>query len=113
MVVLVCRGRDQAAAVSLSAHSGGRAARAPGGAGGVRGRGAADSFRPGLLLAQAGGASSRRDAARRLGRGDFNRMHGSRSALPVGAAFACAIAALTIVPRGLDADTLLRAQDDP
>jgi hypothetical protein len=40
-------------------------------------------------------------------------MHGSRIALPLGAAFACAIAALTIVPRGLDADTLLRAQDDP
>src|SRR5262245_55582146 len=40
-------------------------------------------------------------------------MHGSRIALPLGAAFACAIAALTIVPRGMDADTLLRAQDDP
>jgi len=40
-------------------------------------------------------------------------MHGSRIALPLGAAFACAIAALTIVPRGLEADMLLRAQDDP
>ena len=40
-------------------------------------------------------------------------MHGSRIALPLGAAFACAIAALTIVPRGMDADKLLRAQDDP
>ena len=33
--------------------------------------------------------------------------------MPLGAAFACAIAALTIVPRGIDADMLLRAQDDP
>jgi hypothetical protein len=40
-------------------------------------------------------------------------MHGSRIALPLGVAFVCAIAALTIVPRGMDADKLLRAQDDP
>jgi len=40
-------------------------------------------------------------------------MHGSRIALPLGAAFACAIAALTIVPRGIDAEALLTAQDDP
>jgi hypothetical protein len=40
-------------------------------------------------------------------------MHGSRIALPLGAAFACAIAALTLVPRGIEADTLLMAQDDP
>src|SRR5262245_3642937 len=40
-------------------------------------------------------------------------MHGLRIALPLGAAFACAIAALVIVPRGLEADKLLAAQDDP
>ena len=40
-------------------------------------------------------------------------MHGSRIALPLGAAFACAIAALTLVPRGIEAETLLMAQDDP
>ena len=40
-------------------------------------------------------------------------MHGSRIALPLGAAFACAIAALTVVPRGIEAETLLTAQDDP
>lgn len=40
-------------------------------------------------------------------------MNGSRIALPIGAAFACAIAALTVVPRGIEADRLLRAQDDP
>ena len=40
-------------------------------------------------------------------------MHGSRIALPLGAAFACAIAALTVVPRGIEAETLLMAQDDP
>ena len=41
------------------------------------------------------------------------RMHGSRIALPLGAAFACAIAALTFVPRGIEAEALLTAQDDP
>jgi hypothetical protein len=40
-------------------------------------------------------------------------MHGARIALPLGAAFACAIAALTLVPRGIEAETLLMAQDDP
>ena len=40
-------------------------------------------------------------------------MTGSRIALPLGLAFACAIAALTIVPRGFDAEALLVAQDDP
>jgi hypothetical protein len=40
-------------------------------------------------------------------------MNGSRIALPLGAAFACAIAALAIVPRGMEAETLLAAQDDP
>ncbi|MPZ38337.1 MAG: hypothetical protein GEU95_09760 [Rhizobiales bacterium] len=40
-------------------------------------------------------------------------MHGSRIALPLGAAIACAIAALTFVPRGIESDILLRAQDDP
>ncbi len=40
-------------------------------------------------------------------------MHGSRIALPLGAAFACAVAALTVVPRGIEAETLLMAQDDP
>ena len=40
-------------------------------------------------------------------------MHGSRIALPLGAAFACAIAALAVVPRGIEAGTLLAAQDDP
>jgi hypothetical protein len=40
-------------------------------------------------------------------------MSGSRIALPLGVAFACAIAALTVVPRGIDAEALLYAQDDP
>jgi len=40
-------------------------------------------------------------------------MNGSRVALPLGAAFACAIAALTIVPGGMEAEQLLSAQDDP
>src|SRR5262245_49060675 len=40
-------------------------------------------------------------------------MHGSRIALPLGAVVACAIAALTVVPRGIEAETLLRVQDDP
>ena len=40
-------------------------------------------------------------------------MTGSRIALPLGLAFACAIAALAIVPRGFDAEALLAAQDDP
>jgi hypothetical protein len=40
-------------------------------------------------------------------------MHGSRIALPLGAAFACAIAALTIVPLGIESGSLLHAQDDP
>jgi hypothetical protein len=41
------------------------------------------------------------------------KMHGSRIALPLGAAVALAIAALTVVPRGIEAETLLMAQDDP
>jgi hypothetical protein len=40
-------------------------------------------------------------------------MHGSRVALPLGAAIACVIAALALVPAGLDAGMLLEAQDDP
>ena len=40
-------------------------------------------------------------------------MSGSRIALPLGAAFACAIAALAVVPGGIEAETLLTAQDDP
>ena len=40
-------------------------------------------------------------------------MTGARIALPLGLAVACAIAALTIVPRGFDAEALLVAQDDP
>lgn len=40
-------------------------------------------------------------------------MTGSRIALPLGFAFAFALAALTIVPRGFDAKSLLSAQDDP
>ncbi|MGH6769519.1 MAG: hypothetical protein ACRECO_10930 [Xanthobacteraceae bacterium] len=40
-------------------------------------------------------------------------MNGSRIALPLGATFACAIAALAIVPRGIEAEALLAAQDDP
>jgi hypothetical protein len=40
-------------------------------------------------------------------------MSGSRIALPIGAAFACAIAALAVVPRGIEADALMRVQDDP
>ena len=40
-------------------------------------------------------------------------MNGSRIALPLGAVFACAIAALAVVPRGIEAEQLLQAQDDP
>jgi hypothetical protein len=40
-------------------------------------------------------------------------MYGPRIALPLGAVFACVIAALTIVPRGIEAEALLTAQDDP
>jgi hypothetical protein len=40
-------------------------------------------------------------------------MTGSRIALPLGVAFACALAALTVVPRGFEANSLLVAQDDP
>jgi hypothetical protein len=40
-------------------------------------------------------------------------MDGSRIALPLAAALACAIAALAIVPRGIEAKLLLGAQDDP
>jgi hypothetical protein len=40
-------------------------------------------------------------------------MNGPRIALSIGAAFACAIAALAIVPRGIEAEALLAAQDDP
>ncbi len=42
-----------------------------------------------------------------------NRMTGARIALPLGLAVTLAIAALAIVPRGLDADALLSDQDDP
>ncbi len=40
-------------------------------------------------------------------------MRGPRIALPLAAAFACAIAALAIVPAGIEAGMQLRAQDDP
>ncbi len=40
-------------------------------------------------------------------------MTGARIALPLGLAVTLAIAALAIVPRGLDADALLSDQDDP
>jgi hypothetical protein len=40
-------------------------------------------------------------------------MRGLRLALPISAAFACAIAALAVVPRGIEAESLLREQDDP
>ena len=40
-------------------------------------------------------------------------MRGSLIAVPVGAAVACAIAILSLVPRGIEAQTLLYAQDDP
>ncbi len=40
-------------------------------------------------------------------------MTGSRIALPLGLAFACALAVLTVVPRGFEASSLLMAQDDP
>jgi hypothetical protein len=40
-------------------------------------------------------------------------MIGSRIGLPLGLACACAIAAFTVVPRGIEAEALLYAQDDP
>src|SRR5258705_7111075 len=40
-------------------------------------------------------------------------MGGSRIAVPLGAAIACAIAALSLVPRGIESEALLRAQDNP
>jgi len=40
-------------------------------------------------------------------------MNGSRIAVPLGLLFACAIAALTVLPRGYLAESLLSAQDDP
>jgi hypothetical protein len=40
-------------------------------------------------------------------------MSGSRIAVPIALAFACAVAALAVVPRGIDAGALLHAQDDP
>jgi hypothetical protein len=40
-------------------------------------------------------------------------MNGSRIAIPLGLLFACAIAALTVLPRGYLAESLLSAQDDP
>jgi hypothetical protein len=43
----------------------------------------------------------------------MTHMDGWRVALPLCAAIACAIAALTVVPRGIEAETLLAAQDDP
>ena len=40
-------------------------------------------------------------------------MGGSRIALPMCVAVACAVAALVVVPRGIEAEMLLAAQDDP
>src|SRR4051812_14032615 len=40
-------------------------------------------------------------------------MGGSRMAVPLAAAFACAIAALSSVPRAIESDALLQAQDNP
>src|SRR4051812_37186498 len=40
-------------------------------------------------------------------------MTGSRIALPLVFACACAIGALTVVPRGIEAEALLSVQDDP
>ena len=40
-------------------------------------------------------------------------MTGWRTALPLGAAFFCALTALFVVPRGFEAQSLLLAQDDP
>jgi hypothetical protein len=40
-------------------------------------------------------------------------MTGSRIALPLALACACAIGTLTVVPRGIEAEALLYAQDDP
>jgi hypothetical protein len=40
-------------------------------------------------------------------------MSASRIAVPLGLVFACAIAALTVMPRGFLAQSLLSAQDDP
>jgi hypothetical protein len=67
----------------------------------------------GILPAQSAGTSFGRGAAVDWDAETLRNMHGSRVALPLAAAFACAIAALTIVPRGIDSDRLLKAQDDP
>jgi hypothetical protein len=40
-------------------------------------------------------------------------MGGSRIAVPLGAAFACAIAALSLVPQGIESESLLQVQDNP
>src|SRR5262245_22574765 len=40
-------------------------------------------------------------------------MTGARIALPLGLAVTLAVAALAIIPRGLEADALLSEQDDP
>src|SRR4051812_27602262 len=40
-------------------------------------------------------------------------MTGWRTALPLGAAFFCALSAFFVVPRGFEAQSLLLAQDDP
>src|SRR5882757_7703 len=40
-------------------------------------------------------------------------MGGSRIAVPLGAALACAIAAVTLVAPGIESEALLRTQDDP
>src|SRR5262245_45470215 len=40
-------------------------------------------------------------------------MTGLRIALPLALACACAIAALAVVPRGIEAEAFLHAQDDP
>src|SRR3954468_13433334 len=40
-------------------------------------------------------------------------MTGSGMAVGLGVAFACAIAPLAVVPRGIEAGALLHAQDDP
>jgi hypothetical protein len=43
----------------------------------------------------------------------LDSMGSSRIAVPLGAAFACAIAVLSLVPRGIEAQSLLQIQDDP
>jgi hypothetical protein len=66
------------------------------------------TYPPGILPAQSRNTTLLPGCGRRK-----TGMTGSRIALPLGLAFACAIAALAIVPRGFDAEALLAAQDDP